>query len=590
MYTNEEHILILLSLLKAHNVRHIVVSPGSTNIPISGSVQNDSYFIVHSCVDERSAAYIAIGLSEKLGEPVALSCTGATASRNYLPGLTEAFYRKIPIVAITGYNGSRVNGHLVPQNIDRSILPKDVAQVSVELPCIKNDDDRWFCSVQINKALIELRKNGCGPVHINFASQYTGQFDVKSLPSVRDVAYFQKIEDIPKTSLKKIAVFIGSHKIFSKEEVTAIGEFSLKHGIPILTDSTSNYFGYGAIKGSLVSGNFGLLNENWKAAKPELVIHLGEVSGDYYTSRVLQEAKEVWRLTNDGIMRDTGRKLRYLLDITTENFFSRMKFDEAEDLLSTWVKLDSHLRDLINNLPFSNVWMAQQLSQRLDKELHLYFAILNSLRSWNFFLFDCLSVSSNVGGFGIDGCLSTAIGGALGDPTNMHLLVIGDLAFFYDMNSLANRHLPPNLRIILINNGCGVEFNNKTHIASKLDFSADELISAGGHFNSSENGSSVISPPAVRLKNSIVSSYCKNLGFEYKSALKKNDFLECLEDFLIQSDRPKLIECFTDVESESNALEYMLNLDRSGKEKIYKTVKDYVPSKLLNKAKKVVKR
>lgn len=87
--------------MKASDIRKIVASPGTTNICLAGSLQSDPFFEIYSSVDERSAAFIAVGLAAESGEPVALSCTGSTASRNYIPGLTEAFYRKLPVLAIT---------------------------------------------------------------------------------------------------------------------------------------------------------------------------------------------------------------------------------------------------------------------------------------------------------------------------------------------------------------------------------------------------------------------------------------------------------------------------------------------------------
>lgn len=99
-YTSERNAQIVIALLKANNIRKIIVSPGATNITFVASIQQDPYFEIYSSVDERSAAYMACGLAAESGEPVVLSCTGATASRNYLPGLTEAFYRKLPVLAI----------------------------------------------------------------------------------------------------------------------------------------------------------------------------------------------------------------------------------------------------------------------------------------------------------------------------------------------------------------------------------------------------------------------------------------------------------------------------------------------------------
>ena len=100
-YSAEKNVQMLISLMKQHDIRKVIVSPGMKNMPFIASVQYDPFFEVYSCVDERSAAYMACGLSVQSGEPVALSCTGATASRNYVSALTEAYYNNIPILAIT---------------------------------------------------------------------------------------------------------------------------------------------------------------------------------------------------------------------------------------------------------------------------------------------------------------------------------------------------------------------------------------------------------------------------------------------------------------------------------------------------------
>ena len=97
-YTDEKNIQILIALLKAHGIKKVIASPGTTNMTFICSIMYDSWFEIYSSVDERSAAYMACGLAAESGEPVCLSCTGATASRNYIPGLTEAYYRKLPIL------------------------------------------------------------------------------------------------------------------------------------------------------------------------------------------------------------------------------------------------------------------------------------------------------------------------------------------------------------------------------------------------------------------------------------------------------------------------------------------------------------
>ena len=130
-YTDEKNTQVLVALLKAHGIRKVIASPGTTNVTLVASMQYDPFFDVYSSVDERSAAYMACGLSAESGEPVVICCTGATASRNYLSGLTEAYYRKIPILAITATQAISKVGHHVAQVIDRSSLPNDVAKYSI---------------------------------------------------------------------------------------------------------------------------------------------------------------------------------------------------------------------------------------------------------------------------------------------------------------------------------------------------------------------------------------------------------------------------------------------------------------------------
>ena len=153
-YTSERNTQMLISLLKQHGIKKIVVSPGATNVCFVGSVQQDDFFELYSSVDERSAAYIACGLSAESGEAIALSCTGATASRNYLPGLTEAYYRQLPLLAITSTQHSGRVGNYVPQVIDRSVVQNDVVKLSVDIPTINSEEDEWSNNVKLNKALL----------------------------------------------------------------------------------------------------------------------------------------------------------------------------------------------------------------------------------------------------------------------------------------------------------------------------------------------------------------------------------------------------------------------------------------------------
>ena len=181
LYSPEKSVQVIVSLLKKHGINYVVASPGATNVSLVASLQSDPFFKIFSGPDERSAAYMACGIAEQTGKPVVITCTGATSSRNYMPGLTEAFYRKLPVLAITASQNYAFSGHMHPQFMDRSVQPKDLVMKSVQLPSINSNVDEWSCVTKMNEAILELTRRGGGPVHINYITSYPprGQYSNK---------------------------------------------------------------------------------------------------------------------------------------------------------------------------------------------------------------------------------------------------------------------------------------------------------------------------------------------------------------------------------------------------------------------------
>lgn len=548
LYTNDRSTQIVLSLLKAYGIKIAVVSPGTTNIPLVVSMQRDPFFKVYSSVDERSAAYLACGLASESDKPVVLSCTEATASRNYFPGLTEAFYRKLPILAITGTHGSKRAGHLFPQVIDRSVTPKDTVNISVDITSSFSSDTEWINTINITKAIWALFDNGGGPSHINL--QYANvPFETKEFKPVRVIRKITCDDTFPDLPGAPIAIIIGSHKIMSEELTLLIDTFCIKYNAVVFCDHTSSFKGKYGIKGSLIGGQ--------KSHKPnlpsvKLIIHLGEISGDTYTPNLIK-SKVTWRICKDGELRDRFNSLTYLFQLSEERFFTYYnmltdnRIDPPKYYLSCLAKYNE-LLSKIPELPFGNVWIAQQLHDSMPVNSTIHFSIYNSLRSWNFFdINNSIVTNCNVGGFGIDGALSTLIGASLLHPDKIYYLITGDLAFFYDMNVLGNRHLGKNIRIMLINNAKGTEFVNYGHPANPLGVEAEAYIAAAGHFGNKSK--------------ELVKHYAQDLGFKYYCALNKDDFFDCKQSFLsLEIDQPILFEVFTDSYDESFSLKIMRNL------------------------------
>lgn len=562
-YSDEKNVLILLSLLKQHGIRKAIVSPGTTNIALVSGMQCDSYFEVYSSVDERSAAYIACGLAAESGEPVILSCTGATASRNYMSGLTEAYYRKLPILAITSMQASSKIGHHIPQILDRGSVPNDLVRYSIALPIIKDDDDYWDCEIKVNKAILELFRHGGGPVHINLPTTYSSNFNIDKLPDVRLINRITFNSDFPELPNKRIAVFVGSHKCFTEKETEVLDLFCERNNAVVFCDHTSGYKGKYRVLFALAM----VQQMDKSSTQPDILIHIGEVSGDYYSLGI--NCKQVWRVSEDGEIRDTFKKLRYVFDMPESLFFEHYSQYHAgnasENYLQTCNTLLSSLKDKVHDLPFSNIWIASRMSSMLPEGSTIHFGILNSLRSWNFFDFsNTITSYSNVGGFGIDGCVSSLIGASLVNREKIYYGVFGDLAFFYDLNSIGNRCVEANLRILLINNGKGVEFKNFNHPAARFGEDADLFMAASGHYgNKSCN---------------LVKNYATDLGFEYLSASNKDEFICNVEFFTSEESYPKpiIFEVFTEEENESLALKTLMSLNAGFSTHIKKVVKDIV--------------
>ena len=243
-YTNERNVQIVIALLKEYGIRKVIASPGTTNMTFVASIQNDPFFEMYSSVDERSAAYLACGLAAESGEPVVISCTGATASRNYMPGLTESYYRKLPVLAITSHRGDASIGHLWDQQIDRRSIPNDIAKISVTVPLVKETADIRYCINETTKAILALTQHGGGPAHINMHTGYSQDFSVKELPKVQKVNLHTAFGELPELAEgKRIAIFIGSHKPFTTDETKAIDDFCAAHDAVVFCDHTSGYHG-----------------------------------------------------------------------------------------------------------------------------------------------------------------------------------------------------------------------------------------------------------------------------------------------------------------------------------------------------------
>ena len=567
-YTAEKNKLVLIALLKKYGIRNIIVSPGATNVTFVASLQHDDYFKLYSCVDERSAAFMALGVAHETKSPVVLSCTGATSSRDYFPALTEAFYRGLPILVVTSSLSSEFVGHGYPQVTDREHPPFDIVKATYLLQNVKNQSDYWDCTIKINKALNLLCSDDKGPVHINLETEYNSDFSIKELPDVQEIRVLTTKDELPEIRHKNIAIFIGSHKKISGRLEQEIDSFCENNNAVVLCDHTSNYYGKYKLKISLL-----FVQENPPIKKFDLIIYLGDITGDYYTAKALFSG-EMWKISEDGEIKDRFRNIKYIFKMSDETFFYHYKniiLKKNTSHYDTLFSLLHRIEKMIPELPFSNIWIAQQTAKMIPKDSSVHLGILNSLRAWNFFDFqNGVTSYCNVGGFGIDGCMSSLIGASLTNCSKLYFGIFGDLSFFYDMNVLKNRGIGSNVRILLVNNGRGTEFRNYSHPAAIIGKAVDPYVAAAGHFGCQSE--------------TTIKRFAIACGFDYMYAHNKNEYLEKIKGFVTNNHlkKPIVFEVFTDSDDESDALKIVSSMVK-GRKKRYLSQFKLIIKRLLNK-------
>lgn len=546
-YSIEKNVQLIVALLKEHGIKRVIASPGSTNVCLVASLQSDPYFEMYSSVDERSAAYLACGLACESGEPVVLTCTEATASRNYISGLTEAYYRKLPVLAITATNKRTLIGQNHPQMIDRSQLAHDIAKKSLYLPFVVQEKDVPAYANLINDAMLELFRHGGGPVHIEYETEYSQDYSVKELPKPQVVKRYTLEDKLPEVPNGRLAIICGAHKTWSKELTKSVECFCKKYNSVFLADHISNYHGQYAVNPTIVTSQTQYMPP---CCEIDTVIYIGDVSSSYKKN---YKIRNVWRVNPDGEIRNVFGSTSAVFEMSELAFFKYYgSLDHKSDgvsYLNEWKQEQEKLYAEVPELPFSNLWCAQQTGKRLPDGSALFLGIENSLRCWNFFETpDAVDCFCNTGGFGIDGGVSSLVGASLANPGKLYFGVSGDLAFFYDMNVLGNRHVGNNIRLCIINNGIGQQFKNPGHAAQILGESTDEYVAAKGHYGNKSS--------------TLVKHYAEDLGYEYISASSKEEYVNVMERFVSPQigDSSIIFEVFTDSANETEALKMLYEL------------------------------
>ena len=562
MYSNKENVNILTSLLLEYGVSDAVVCPGSRNAPIVHNLSVCEAIRCRPVTDERSAAFYALGLAIATRRPTVVCVTSGSALLNVMPAVAEAAYQHVPLVVISADRPQQWIDQLDGQTIPQSDALGRFVRKAVQLPEPHNDEERWLCRRLVNEAMHLATCRQGAPVHINVPiSEPLFEFSTEQLPqlsrfnNIKRAAINDASMDMPDAfhDATRPMIVIGqlAHGTVSHETIRSLSEKYVVMSEPLSSPSYMTIHFDEAIR-YIVSDNSSINDDedDKTAYYPDYVIYVGDTLVSKPARRFLRNAKAPSCLiTPDAAdIHDPLMTLTDIVECDSDSINALLASlcdapdtDERCRFHDRWQSfLDACAAHADAYEPeYSQMatvkYFEEQLAD-LDIDICVHYANSSAVR------LACIYaqhyVWCNRGVNGIEGSLSTAAGFSLATH-DMTVCVIGDLSFFYDQNALWNSNLRGNLRIILLNNRGGGIFRQLPGLSDSP--AADDLVMAS-HENTAQG-------------------ICTQNDIGYMSAKNMDEMQIGIVTLLTrESERPMLLEVFTDSNDDVKALEKYFKL------------------------------
>jgi 2-succinyl-5-enolpyruvyl-6-hydroxy-3-cyclohexene-1-carboxylate synthase len=548
----------IVALCVAKNINHVVISPGSRNAPLTIGFTHHPEIKPYSIVDERCAAFYALGMAQQLQKPVALICTSGSALLNYYPAIAEAFYSDIPLVIISADrpieridigDGQTIRQKNVFENhilysanlhselvMDSEATDKKLQQKQFE----SQKHNEREVNLALNKAIEEK-----GPVHINVPF-YEPLYDLvenvevnplQILPEIKERTYTENqlsaYADLWNRAKRKM-VIVGVAQPNAVEQ-QFLEKLAQDESVIVLTETTSNldhpefFTRIDTLIGPIEKDQ--AKEKLFETLQPEILLTFGGMIVSKKIKAFLRsyQPQQHWHIDPKKAY-NTFFCLNKHFETTVNSFFTHffpltevIKSDYATFWKAVKDKRQSRHEEYMEEIPYSDLKAMQEIVPNVPENYILQLGNSSSIRYAQLFEWkESLRIFCNRGTSGIDGSVSTAVGAACvnGEPT---LIITGDLGFFYDSNALWNKYIPKNFRVIILNNNGGGIFrilpgnkdteNFETYFETTHELQAKPL--------------------------------CELYGFEYESAATSEELSEKMKDFFKASESPKLLEIFT---------------------------------------------
>lgn len=517
-------------------IKHIVICPGSRNAPLTIGFTENPYFNVYSIVDERAAAFFALGIAQQTGQPAVVLCTSGSAVLNFYPAIAEAFYSDIPLIVISADRPSAYIDIGDGQTIRQENVFENHIVYSANLR--QEDEQQKYNETQINIALntsFELK----GPVHINAPFEEplydkTAQLSVQpqNVPVKNNDFYlvedFSEEINIWNNASRKL-ILVGVLPPNSLEQ-QIINQLAEDESVLVLTETTSNLYHQNFIYS--IDQLIAPLNpKQFKDLQPDVLLTFGGMVISKKIKAFLRNypAKHHWHIDEKKAYNTyfyLSKHFKVSPKVFFDLFLSKVKAIPS-NYQNIWLSVKQHRERLqleyLSKIPFSDLKVFELLLKNLPQNTQLQLSNSAIVRYAQLFSLDrSLQIFCNRGTSGIDGSTSTAIGAAVVSKQQVNFIT-GDLSFFYDANALWNNYIPSSFRVILINNSGGGIFrilpgekntpNFETFFETTHSLSAKQL--------------------------------CEMHQIEYASVNNEQQLKEHLATFFGTSTRPQLLEIFT---------------------------------------------
>ncbi len=540
---------LVIASCVANSIEHVVISPGSRNAPLTIGFSNHLEIKTYSVVDERSAAFFALGMAQQLQKPVAIVCTSGSALLNYYPAIAEAFYSNIPLVVISADRPA----HLIDIGDGQTIRQENVFENHIlnSISLVEHLNVENSIAEMLQET-IEIAMVEKGPVHINVPFDeplYETTSELITLEKANstveeiplDVDELQKFADVWNSSTKKM-VLVGAC-IPDELLQTQLAHFTKDPSVLVLIENTANV-SHAKFINSIDKLIFPLEPNELEAFQPDILLSLG---GMIVSKKIKQHLRKFqpklhWHV-DDKRAFDTFHCLKHHFEISPQLFFSQFFFltkPVASNYQQFWLqkkelRLKKHDK-FIEDCEFSDLKTVAVLLKSIPNKSLLQVSNSAVIRYTQLFdLNKTLQVFCNRGTSGIDGSTSTAIGAAVVSEKNT-VFITGDISFFYDNNALWNSYIPKTFRIIVVNNGGGgiFRFIPGPQKSNALDYFETPHELTAEHL-------------------------CKMHKFEYSSVSNITDLESELSNFYNTSNTPKLLEIFTPREINDTVLKAYFN-------------------------------